>query len=180
MGTGLTVTVIGVGRVGSAVAFALILHCSKIYLADVDKKRLEGEFRDLRHSACLINKKCIVEKGTLQDANKSDYAIICAGKARKSSKESTDSLFGNNYPIVKKICKRLKVKTLILTNPTERIADEINREVFKAPLAIPIGGMLDKARAEIDGITGGYIIDRKGHTNWGVAGEVVEFVMRKK
>ena len=29
-------------------------------------------------------------------------------------------------------------------------------------------------------IKGGYIIDRKGHTNWGVAGEVVGFVRGKK
>lgn len=178
MGRKTTVTIIGVGRVGSAVAFALIPHCSRIYLVDSNAKRLEGEFRDLRHSAWFINRKCIIEKGTIEDANKSAYAIICVGKARSSSKESTEDLFDDNYPIVKKICSRIKVKTLILTNPTEKIATKIKEELKIH--AIPIGGALDKARLQIDNVKGGYIIDRKGHTNWGVAGNVVEFLRKNR
>jgi len=147
---------------------------------DSNENRLEGEFRDLRHSAWFINKDCVIEKGNIMDANRSDYAIICAGKPRKSSMESTDDLFDDNYPVVKAIWEKLNIKTLILTNPTERLAGTLNKEVFRKPMAVPVGGGLDKAREQIDGIKGGYIIDRKGHTNWGVAGEVVEFIRRKK
>lgn len=174
----LTVTVIGVGRVGSAVAFALIPHCTRIYLVDSNAKRLEGEFRDLRHSAWLINSGCTVEKGIVDDANRSDYAIICVGKARSSSAESTDDLFEHNYPVVRRICQAINARTLILTNPVEKITEHLNKELKIQ--AVPIGGLLDEAREQIDKVKGGYIIDHKGHTNWGVAGEVVEFVKEKK
>ena len=173
------IAIIGTGRVGSAVAFALLFSKAKIngiFLDDDNIRKKEGEFRDLGHASILLKKKNIVFR--LNNANRSsmDAFIICAGYARSSSKDNMDSLYRKNLSVVQNILDKLNVKerqkVFIVTNPADRLAK------FFSISIIPCGSLLDAARYNSDGKDGGYILDRKGYTNWGIAAEVLKRIER--
>ena len=51
------VTIVGVGAVGMACAYALLMQgtCSELVLADVDRRKLEGEVKDLQHAGAFLH-----------------------------------------------------------------------------------------------------------------------------
>ncbi len=165
------IAIIGIGKVGSSVAFALLFHpkVKEILINDIDENKLAGEVEDLKQAANIMKKKIIISASTINYMDKSDYIFICLGKARHSSKESTDALFDNNFPLVRKAIFGLpKDKVYILTNPTERIAEVLGVKYC--------GKIMDKVRKQTKAMTGGQIIDRKGNTCFGIASEAWRIV----
>lgn len=78
------VSIIGTGRVGSSVAFALVLKglVSEIVLVDKDIKRAEGDALDLLHSTAF-SRRMSVEAGSMEKTRDSDVVIFTAGVAQR-------------------------------------------------------------------------------------------------
>src|SRR3990167_1102803 len=174
------VGIIGCGKVGSAVAFSLLSHVDDIYLYDINRHLLQGELWDLRHASALLN-GATVHFGPYRVIGrvKCDVVVICAGKPRTSSKDSMDSLVNYNWPIIKHIGEQLRAyhfkgKIMVVTNPPDKLIPALNGSP-----GIPVGDVLDNARSNTRiwkskrRVGGGYILDHKGYTNWGIAAEVV-------
>lgn len=156
------VLIIGVGKVGATIAFSL-LHISKIekiYLMDIDQKRLEGENIDLTQASWVlrdISSTEIVEYGKIP--NDIDAIIIVAGKARTYPHED---IYQENRKIIESIVNmipdKLKNNTFIVTNPSDKLGSEFNL------LAL---GNLHRTFGDCS-----EILLKKGYTNWGIAAEV--------
>lgn len=176
------IAIIGVGHVGSTIAYSLIPHCKILYLMDIDRARLEGEFRDLRHAAYFINNKCEIIKGHYKDTRYCDYVIICVGHSRGKAKKDMNKIFDINLPVVRniinKFTKKFNKEILIVTNPPKEITEALYAEHNLYPKMTPISETLDRARSNIDNKSGMYILLRKGYTNWGIAAAVTMYIMR--
>lgn len=157
--------IVGAGKTGSAIAFALLFTGSvnEIHLYDKDSARLEGEVTDLNHASRLIVGPPVFKAKELADLKQCDRIIICAGRGRKVD-ESMSSLWVENRKVVDEITDCLGRGHLLVTNPVKTLAHEFGHT--------PLGSMLDEMRERTDCKTGSYIIKHKGHTCYGIAGEV--------
>lgn len=120
------IALIGAGRVGTTIAYTLIIQnlASHITLIDIDTNRCEGEVRDLSDTLAFnpIEK---ISSGTFEDARSADIIIIAAGKAQLPS-ESRKDLLSANKKIIEHIINNLEpikpdALILIITNPVDSI-----------------------------------------------------------
>ncbi|VEL14942.1 unnamed protein product [Protopolystoma xenopodis] len=91
------VTVVGVGSVGMAAAFSLLVKgvCGEIALVDVLADKIQGEVLDMQHGMQFI-KHCSVIGGTdYANSANSDIVVITAG-ARQNEGESRLNLVQRN------------------------------------------------------------------------------------
>lgn len=163
------VGIVGVGRVGSAIAFSLIFHskmdCGNILLNDIDSKRLLGECEDLRQAVDILEKDIIVKTASLNEMRYCQHIIIAAGFHRKDSRMTMDTLYRKNREVVAGIVKKFsKKKVLLITNPASRLGKEFGVRTLETEL--------EDARRDYGGMSGEWILDRKGYTNWGIASVV--------
>lgn len=167
--------IIGMGKVGSSVAFGLLClpKVKEIGIYDIKKNLLEGEYRDLGHASWFLRGKNIVQKKTMNSFNACDLIIITAGKPRLFVDIFDDELYRINKNIVKKILFTLRRngcsiplhKIWIVTNPVERLAREFG--------LLPCGPNLDRVREVTDKKDGKYILAKKGYTSWGITAEIM-------
>ena len=166
------VLIVGAGRVGASVAFALIQKgrhiVERLDIWEVDRQRMMGEIYDLRDAA-IISKSGITV-GVGEKNRRYDIVIVCAGRSRRFIGESDSDLFNDNKNIVMGIARKfIGRKFLIVTNPPERLSRIAGRLVN----AEPMGKMLDEARRIQGRKDSSHILRNKGYTNWGIAAEVV-------
>uniref|UniRef100_A0A914WNG0 L-lactate dehydrogenase n=1 Tax=Plectus sambesii TaxID=2011161 RepID=A0A914WNG0_9BILA len=119
------ITVVGVGQVGMACAYSILLQnvASEICLVDVVEDKLKGEMMDLQHGLAFT-RHCVIKADT-------DYAItadsrICVvtAGARQREGESRLSLVERNVEIFRGIIPKLvkyspNTVLLIVSNPVD-------------------------------------------------------------
>jgi len=145
------VTVVGVGAVGMASAFALMEITSELVLIDVDEKKVMGEVLDLQQGQQFLQ-RCVVHGGTDYAASAdSDIVCISAG-ARQVVGESRLQLVQRNVDIFKKIIPQIAKFSpncimVIVSNPVD-VLTYIARKIsgFPEHRVIGTGTMLDSAR----------------------------------
>ena len=158
------IAIIGVGNVGAAIAFGLIPieFIDEIFIADVNGKRLEGELIDLIQASHVLRDKNIIVTGEIEDIPNDYKIIIAAGVAAHSGKHN--EIYEQNLKIVKDIISRLAANDiLIFTNPSEKIAHGVG---------YPSIGPYHRQFGDCD-----RIIETKGYTNWGIASEVIRYIL---
>ena len=165
--------IIGLGHVGSSIAFGIIAcksmggfyHIDKLLLSDTDEEKLKSELHDLRRARDIfkVNDLIIDKSSNIHNAS---VNIICAGN-RRSPGETDDKLFRRNYKIVNMICQRIKIGHIVMvTNPAKGLSKMCFRHEN-----VSISWIGDRC----DNICDASLILRgKGYTNWGVASEVLE------
>jgi len=150
-----TVCIVGVGNVGSTIAYNIltddfiIKKIKELILCDIDKSRLESEYKDLI-SAYIIKSKNILDKIDIIKCDSlfpADVYIITAGESKYI--KSRDELFEKNKKIVENILKEIldynpDAKIIMVTNPSTRLVKEVGLNYFQT--VIPIGLQLDNAR----------------------------------
>ncbi|KAF2009356.1 L-lactate/malate dehydrogenase [Aaosphaeria arxii CBS 175.79] len=80
----LTIAIIGVGEVGAAAAYALILNnvCAKLLLVDNRSSHLDGQVKDLSDSAFKEQNGTRIEAATYREASQADIVIFAAAAKR--------------------------------------------------------------------------------------------------
>lgn len=119
------VAIIGVGSLGSCIAFELAVKnlVDELILLDVVKPLAEGQAMDIAQSSASIS-DVEIKAGDYGDVADSDIVVITAGKPRTPHMKSRLELLSVNVPIVVDIAGRLKSigfegPIVTVTNPVD-------------------------------------------------------------
>jgi len=136
------IAIVGMGNVGSAFAYALMLRrlATNIVLIDLDPRRAEGEALDLKHGLPLVGPMDIAA-GTYADCADADMVVITAGANQKPGQTRLE-LLKQNAGIAAQIVKNVlatggRPVILMTTNPVDvltRVALDV-----AVPLGLPPG-----------------------------------------
>lgn len=167
------IQIIGMGNVGSAIAFGIFVYkrfgflskYNKLYIQDTNEEKACSELLDLRRVKEILSVRDLgIDKTRkMRDV---DVYIICAGNRRHLG-ESDEQLFNRNYENVCGVMRSLDLskqdsRIIMVTNPAQKFANIYNVEFA--------GDKCDRISP------GENIIKGKGFTNWGIASEVLEML----
>ncbi len=147
------VVLIGAGFVGMSYAYALLNQnvCDELAIIDIDKKRAEGEAKDLNHGLAFSGGNMKIYAGCYDDCKDADIVAICAGVAQKEG-ETRIELLNRNAQVFRSIITPVvnsgfDGRFLIATNPVD-IMSYITYKLsgFPAGRVIGTGTALDTAR----------------------------------
>lgn len=118
------IVIIGAGRVGTTIAYSLLMkNCaSEIILVDIQPERCEGEVRDLADTLPFCQTPRIIQ-GTFKQASEADIIIICAGHAQQPGQTRLE-LLQKNKDIIVSIMQNLEplhpqALVIMVTNPLD-------------------------------------------------------------
>jgi L-lactate dehydrogenase len=79
------VAIVGIGDVGAAIAYALILNsvCGQILVVDTKEEFRDGQVLDLSDATYRGNSSTYIRAGTYQEAGQCDVVVITAGAKQK-------------------------------------------------------------------------------------------------
>lgn len=144
--------IVGLGRVGSSIAFSTMLSgvVEELVLLDVDQSRAEGEAMDLAHALPYMPTSNVYA-GTYDDLKDTEVIVVAAGTARRPGETRLD-LASRNYGIAKEITTELqKIKDaviLVVSNPVDVITTYMSKKLDpnKTGKVFGSGTALDTAR----------------------------------
>jgi len=147
------VGIVGLGKVGSTVAYAMMLDGtpSEIVLLARDKAKAEGEKLDMEHALPFLDYVKLTATDDYADLAGSQLIIITAGVAQKPGETRLD-LCRNNATILEEILPKIvyaepNALVLIIANPVDVLTHMAHRIVPKAAGRIfGSGTTLDTAR----------------------------------
>lgn len=153
MNRGVKISILGAGRVGSAVAHTLAVQgvASEIILVDIAKDKAKGEALDIRQGTSVLDMPVVVFDGDYVDTVDSDIIIFTLGAARKPGQTRIDLARGNVSIIESVIPQVAKLspnaKYVVVSNPVDIITYTIMK-VSGLPenQVIGTGCLLDTAR----------------------------------
>lgn len=119
------VTIVGVGQVGMACAFAILAQqvTREMVLVDVMEDKLQGEVMDLQHAGAFLPAKILKAGPDFAETANSDVVVITAG-VRQQVGETRLSLVERNLAVLKGIVPKLvavspDVIFLVVSNPVD-------------------------------------------------------------
>lgn len=144
-------SIVGMGRVGSAVAFASVLRglASELVLVGEDREAVVGDALDLQHASAFV-RPVNVRAGSIDDTEGSDIVVITA--ARSSSGGPRTDHARVNGTLVKEIAGAVaagspRAVVLVITNPVDVMTYVAIRAGGFAPSqVIGSGTLLDTGR----------------------------------
>lgn len=150
-----SVAVIGMGRVGVASAYAMLIQgvADRLALIDVDVPKRHAEALDLIHGLAYAQ-PCEVIEGDLDAAAGCDVAVITAGVKQKPGQSRLD-LAGVNAAILREVIPRLVslapgAVVVMVTNPVDvmtMVAHDLAAPLgFPGERLIASGTLLDTSR----------------------------------
>ncbi len=146
------IAVVGVGNVGSAVAYGLVNQglCRELLLINRNKEKALGLALDLRQSVDYMGRNMRVWAGDPADCHDADIAIFCLGGYPKTPDRTLLLTDACNMvrPYVEQIMAAgFNGHIIVLTNPVDSIAHYIQRiSGLPASHVIGTGTALDSAR----------------------------------
>jgi len=146
-------TVIGVGSLGSCIAYELAARgiVDQIVLIDIYRGLAEGNAEDIAQ-AMAFRSNVEVVAGDYEDADESQIVIVTAGKPRTPDMKSRMELLKTNLRIIKSVALNIKgirgePVVLTLTNPVDIMNYVMWKHTgFDRKRVIGSAGMLDSAR----------------------------------
>ncbi|MDM7274611.1 MAG: malate dehydrogenase [Thermoprotei archaeon] len=148
------ISIIGVGRVGTATALIALLRGldNKIVLVDIVPGLAQGEALDLGHAASILGIDVdIVGTEDFSAIKGSDIVLVTAGKPRKPGM-TREQLLADNAAITADIASKIKQyapdSTVIMTtNPLDAMVYVMYKKLgFPRERVIGFSGVLDSAR----------------------------------
>lgn len=147
------VSIVGIGNVGSTIAYALLLNRvgSSLSLVDVNGEKARGVALDLRHCMQFLDVTDIVGGDSFELVSDADVVIITAGSAQKPGQSRTD-LLQANVSVFKKIIPEIVRNNkncilLVVTNPLDVMTYVAWRlSGFSSCSVFGTGTVLDTAR----------------------------------
>jgi len=164
--------IIGIGRIGSQIAFLSLMRFKPDKMILIDNKDLSGDILDLQH-AC---RGLWIDTKFSTKWERADVYVLCAGKARDEKMRSMTALWKENKKIVDSLIPKLRKyakRIIVVTNPAENIYEYM---MSKNLNAFETESILVKMR---NGEKSGWkIIMTKGYTNFGPAVATVKLMER--
>ncbi len=151
---GKRVAIVGVGNVGSSVAYSLAMSgsCHEVILRANDVDKAKGKALDLSQAAQAARKHTIVSVAeTLEDVRDCDVVVITAGSPRLPGM-SRDDLLLKNATIMRDIMSSIKKTSpdaiiIPVSNPLDAMVYVALKESgWKRNRVIGMAGILDSAR----------------------------------
>ncbi|EAA58351.1 hypothetical protein AN5842.2 [Aspergillus nidulans FGSC A4] len=162
------IAIVGVGQVGAAAAYALVLGsiADELLLVDTRAAWRDGQVRDLSDAAYASRSKTRVYSATYREASQCDIVVITAGSKYLYGQTSMDYLY-RNTSIVRSIINEMKpfrsdTVLLIVANPVD-LMTSLAKELSNLPSAQVLGSgtFLDSIRLR------GLLADETGvNKNW--------------
>jgi malate dehydrogenase len=174
----------GAGRVGTAIAFALLNSAkpTELVLIDIMKDAVKGEALDLGHATVALSPGTkVVGTDDYSAIKGSNIVIFVAGRARKPD-ETRDQLLEFNSRITRIAAEKIKefaptAKVLVVTNPSTQLGKVMAEATgFPHGQIIVMDNQLDTARLRyyVAQETGMPISQIKSHSK-GEHGEQMDF-----
>jgi malate dehydrogenase len=154
MGKGKRVGIIGVGNVGSTVAYSLAMQgsCHEIILRDNKQDIAKGKALDMSQASSAARSHTVVKVAeTMEDVKDCDVVVITAGSPRKPGM-SRDDLLLINAKIMKDVVTEVKKYSpeailVIVSNPLDAMTYvALKASGFPRNRVIGMAGILDGAR----------------------------------
>lgn len=153
MNRGVKISVIGAGRVGSAVAHTIAVQslASEIVIVDIFKDKALGEAIDIRQGTSVLDYGINIKAGDYADTADSDIIIFTLGAARKVGQSRLDLAKGNVElveSVIPEVAKRSpEAKYVIVSNPVDIVTYTIIKlSGIPENQIIGTGCLLDTAR----------------------------------
>ncbi|TVQ31072.1 MAG: L-lactate dehydrogenase [Phycisphaeraceae bacterium] len=150
-----TVAIVGVGSVGSSIAYAMMIQgmASRYILVDLDERKRHAQALDLRQGGMFIP-DCDVLEGDMEACRGADIVIVTAG-AKQDPGQTRMDLASDNCRMMRALAPDIfrvapQCVLLIVTNPVDVVtmaACEVARaEGFPLQRVIGSGTVLDTSR----------------------------------
>jgi len=177
----------GAGRVGTAIAYALLnsVKPKELVLIDIMKDVVKGEALDLGHATVALSPSTkVIGTNDYSSMKGSDVVIFVAGRARKPD-ETREALFEFNSNIARMAAEMIKelapnAKVMVVTNPSTQLGKVMQEATgFPKQQIIVMDNQLDTARLRyyIGQETGMPISQIRSHAK-GEHGENMEFEIK--
>ncbi len=148
------ISLVGLGRVGSTLAYTLLLRGlgDELVLVDRNQKLAVGEALDLQHTKSFVNHPMIVRPGKIDDTAGSDIIIICCSVPWKQDYTSRFDFGYDNLKMFREIIPPLAqvspdAKMLVITNPVDVMTyHAIKLTGFGPERVFGTGTLIDSAR----------------------------------
>ncbi len=148
------ISLFGVGRVGSTVAYTLVMagYASELVLVNRTASVAEGEALDLRHASALVEVPVDIRAGSVADTAGSDLIVVSASVPLPSPGAPRDAMARGNAALFETAIPPLAAASpdallLVVTNPVDVMTALAWRLSGFAPARVlGTGTLIDSAR----------------------------------
>jgi L-lactate dehydrogenase len=120
------ICIVGVGHVGSALAYAIALKglCDHLVLVSRDEAKSRGDAMDLEHSLAFCERPMMIEGTTLENVHDCDIVVITVSAATPVKMKTRMELAEVNLPIFSELIPGIAAANpnailMIITNPVD-------------------------------------------------------------
>jgi len=148
------ISLVGLGRVGSTLAYTLLLRglADELVLLDCNREVAKGEALDLQHAEAFISHPTAVRDGDVNDTRGSDIIIITCSVPWNQDYTSRFDIGKDNLKLFQEIVPPLAeassdAKVLVITNPVDVMTYHVIKLTgFGAERVFGTGTLIDSAR----------------------------------
>ncbi|HEY6529271.1 MAG TPA: lactate/malate dehydrogenase family protein [Cellvibrionaceae bacterium] len=148
------VSIIGLGHVGSAIAFVLSLKSiiKELVLVGRTKESVMGDVLDLRHGQLFVDAPTKILAGEIEDTANSEVLVVCASVPMDAQMLDRQILGPANVALMANLLPKLaqhspQAKLVIVSNPVDILVYfAIEFSGFSANSVIGTGTLVDSAR----------------------------------
>ena len=148
------ISIFGIGRVGSTVAYTLVIagYADEIVLVNRTPEVAEGEALDLRHASALVEVPVEVRAGNVADTAGSDLVILSASVPLPGPDAPRTTMARGNCELFEREIPKIAAASpeailLVVTNPVDALTAIAWRlSGFPAERVVGTGTLIDSAR----------------------------------
>ncbi len=148
------VSVVGMGRVGATVAFALVAKSvvEELVLANRNVLKAHGEAQDLLHASAFARRPLNIIAGWLDETTGSDVIVICASAPADETVKTRFDLTAKNTRLFHELVPALAQRSpnailVVVSNPVDVLTHQSLRlSGFDPTRVVGTGTLIDSAR----------------------------------
>jgi len=148
------ISVVGLGKVGSSLAFALAMRntAKELLLVGRTRESVLGDALDLRHGQLFVNAPLQVNAGTLKDTAGSDIIAMCASVTTPANMKSRMELADGNVALMKTMMPELSKLSpdailVMVSNPVDVLVHyALEYSGYKTNQVLGTGTLVDSSR----------------------------------
>lgn len=148
------ITIVGTGRVGSAIAFAATINplASELLLLNRNRDKAEGDVIDLSNASAMQNSNMRIRSGYVADSENSDIIIFAASVPYGDPNRRRSELAADNLAILQEWIPELAAKSpnaivLMVSNPVDSLTyAALKLSGFPPGRVFGTGTLLDSVR----------------------------------